>query len=100
MRFGLLIYALACLALPAQARDPAVVREWRRDHPCPSTGKTTGSCPGWIADHRIPICLGLEYDVPANLQWQEIEASHRKDKLEWEVCRFTREMERGQVAGK
>lgn len=58
------------------ARDPdgaihrsgAVIAAFRRDHPCPATGSTTGACPGWQVDHVIPlVCNGA--DVEWNMQW-------------------------------
>src|SRR5439155_22917630 len=24
-------------------------------HPCPSTGKTSGACPGYVVDHIVPL---------------------------------------------
>ena len=73
----------------AQARDPAQVRNFRRDHACPATGKFTGACPGWVVDHIIPLCLGGP-DEPRNMQWQDKAASLAKDRLEWETCRKTK----------
>lgn len=50
------------------ARSKAVVREFRAIHPCPSTGHTTGRCPGWAVDHVVPLkCGGC--DALTNLQW-------------------------------
>lgn len=70
-------------------RDPKVVRVWRKTHPCPATGKTTGACPGWRADHIIPLEL-YGPDRVDNLQWQELEASKVKDKLENEAAKVMR----------
>ena len=28
--------------------------QFRRDNPCPATGETTGACPGFHIDHRVP----------------------------------------------
>lgn len=67
------------------ARDPGQVRAFRKDHPCPSTGKTSGACSGWVVDHIIPLCWGGP-DAPANMQWQEQRASFIKDKFEREAC--------------
>ena len=38
-------------------------------HPCPSTGKPTGSCPGWQMNHVIPLACG-GIDAVSNLSWQ------------------------------
>ncbi len=66
-------------------RSKSAVRLFRSTHPCPSTGKRAGSCPGYVVDHLWPLCAG-GCDVPENMQWQEIEASKRKDKLERRAC--------------
>lgn len=68
------------------ARDPAQVRAFRHDHPCPATHQTTGACTGWVVDHVIPLCLG-GVDEPRNMQWQSTVDGLAKDKLEWEACR-------------
>jgi hypothetical protein len=89
MRF-LLALALALSALSAQALDPlvevrtcgaparnadgsikrssAVLAAFRRANPCPSTGLTTGACPGWALDHVIPLA-SCGCDAVWNLQW-------------------------------
>jgi hypothetical protein len=73
---------------PKVQRSAAVVRTFRKGHPCPSTGKTTGPCPGWVVDHGLSLCLtGPQGDVPWNLYWQEKAASLEKDKLEQALCR-------------
>jgi 5-methylcytosine-specific restriction endonuclease McrA len=56
-------------------RDRAAVREFRRLHPCPATGRTAGACPGWEIDHIRPLHQGGA-DAPCNLQWLT-EAAHR-----------------------
>jgi len=79
--FALLIIA----AFPAFGRDPAQVREFRKTHACPATGKFSGACPGLVVDHKYPICAGGS-DSPDNMVWQEVEASYIKDRLERELC--------------
>lgn len=82
--------ALICLALllaaPAEARDRAQVRAFRATHPCPSTDRTSGPCPGWVVDHITPLCAGGP-DQPGNMAWQERRASYRKDAEERKLCR-------------
>jgi hypothetical protein len=56
-------------------------------YPCPETGVTRGSCPGYVVDHIVPLCAGGE-DAPENMQWQELAASKVKDKEEWHTCRL------------
>jgi hypothetical protein len=51
-------------------RSRAVTREFQREHPCPSTGKTSGACPGCRKDHIVPLACGGR-DAVSNLQWQD-----------------------------
>lgn len=78
-----LLWLLLANAGMAWPRDRNVALDFQRLHPCPSTGKTSGACPGWVRDHVIPLCKGGP-DTVANLQWQTIEAAKAKDR--WE-CR-------------
>jgi hypothetical protein len=56
-----------------------------RQHPCPSTGRTSGRCPGYVVDHVRPLeCGGA--DAPSNMQWQTIAEGKAKDKTE-RLCR-------------
>jgi hypothetical protein len=54
---------------------------FKKKHPCPSTGKTSGSCPGYIVDHKKPLKRGGA-DDPSNMQWQTQLAARAKDKWE------------------
>ena len=59
---------------------------FERQHPCPSTGKTHGSCRGYVVDHVHPLeCGGA--DAPFNMQWQTEAAAKAKDKTE-SSCRL------------
>jgi hypothetical protein len=69
------------------ARNPAVVRAFRATHPCPSTGKTEGRCPGYVVDHKYPLCAG-GVDTVANMRWQAEEDSYIKDRIERELCEY------------
>ena len=62
-------------------RCRSTVRAFRADHPCPSTGHTIGSCPGWVVDHIAALECGGP-DDPANLQWQSVEEAKKKDRWE------------------
>jgi hypothetical protein len=62
-------------------RDPEVRKQFQREHPCPSTGKTSGACPGYVRDHITPLCKGGA-DATWNLQWQTQAAGKAKDKWE------------------
>lgn len=77
---------LLALSLPAYGQDPrycgppardadgkilrsrAVLAEFQRIYPCPSTGKTTGACPGWAIDHTVSLACG-GCDSIGNLAW-------------------------------
>jgi hypothetical protein len=39
-------------------RSREVTREFQREHPCPSTGRTSGACPGYRKDHIKPLACG------------------------------------------
>jgi hypothetical protein len=63
------------------ARDPRARNAFRREHPCPSTGKQSGSCPGYVIDHVKPLKRGGT-DSPSNMQWQTTEQARIKDRTE------------------
>lgn len=56
------------------------------ENPCPASGQISGECPGWVVDHIVPLCAGGR-DEPWNLQWQTLEASKAKDRIERRECR-------------
>jgi hypothetical protein len=63
------------------ARSPTARHSFQKTHPCPSTGRTTGSCPGYVIDHVVPLKRGGA-DAPANMQWQTTAAAKAKDRIE------------------
>lgn len=63
------------------ARSEHAKNEFTKLHPCPSTGKSSGSCPDYVIDHVKPLKRGGA-DDPSNMQWQTIEAAKAKDKVE------------------
>ena len=83
-RFNLLAIGLG-LALIAYGVDARFYRSHKmRDafaamHPCPSTGKREGSCPGYEVDHIQALENGGA-DEPANMQWLDHEAHVAKTK--------------------
>jgi len=89
------LLALAVLALcllPAAGlvgrpvRSKKVLSAFQRLHPCPSTGKTAGPCPGYVKDHIVPLACGGP-DTVCNLQWQTVAAAKAKDRAERAGCR-------------
>ena len=93
----LAVLALALLPLDVDARAKAegVARaphgkiqrsareraEFKRANPCPSTGRSSGGCPGYVIDHVVPLKRGGP-DKPSNMQWQTKAAAKEKDKWE------------------
>ena len=62
-------------------RSKATEREFQRAQPCPATGKTTGRCPGYVMNHKLPLARGGR-DVPENMQWQTQEEAKAKEQCE------------------
>src|ERR1039457_2418340 len=52
-------------------RNPAARRAFQRQHPCPATGRITGTCPGYVVDHVVPLKRDGA-DEPSNMQWQTV----------------------------
>ncbi len=63
------------------ARSSKSKDKFKKTHPCPSTGKTSGSCPGYVIDHIKPLKKGGS-DDPSNMQWQTVTDAKAKDKWE------------------
>lgn len=70
-------------------RSAAAKSAFQKSHPCPSTGASTGSCPGYVVDHVKPLACGGA-DAPANMQWQAAAAAKEKDKTERAGCTTSR----------
>ncbi len=62
-------------------RSAATKVDFKKTHPCPSTGKKSGACPGYVIDHVRPLKRGGE-DSPSNMQWQTTAAAKAKDATE------------------
>lgn len=79
-------------AAGAIIRRADVLYAFRKAHPCPVTGKTTGACPGWSMDHVWPLACG-GCDAVWNLQWlpnglksgPQVTAPGPKDRWEREI---------------
>jgi hypothetical protein len=75
----------ALLAAGGEHRSRELTREFQREDPCPSTGRTSGACPGYRKDHIKPLaCDGL--DAVSNMQWQTVTAARVKDRWELRAC--------------
>ncbi|HEX7625057.1 MAG TPA: hypothetical protein VF400_15875 [Anaeromyxobacteraceae bacterium] len=90
MRASIIALHLALLAFPAvgDARGSRstgtgiqeVERELRdlyqRSHACPSTGKTSGTCPGYVVGYVLSPRRGGTYQQ-SNLRWMTLEDAER-----------------------
>jgi hypothetical protein len=68
------------------ARSASVIKAFKRHHPCPATGRSAGSCPGYVIDHIKPLC-NCGKDEVGNMQWQTAQDAKVKDRWERRVCR-------------
>jgi len=62
-------------------RSPAARSQFMKANPCPSTGKKSGVCSGYVVDHVVPLKRGGA-DHQSNMQWQTKEEAKQKDKWE------------------
>jgi hypothetical protein len=81
--------ALAPGAVAKVERSREVAAQFQHEHPCPSTGKTRGVCPGYVKDHINPLCNGGS-DTVTNMAWQTVADAKEKDKWERSICRAKR----------
>lgn len=68
------------------ARSAAEVWAFRSAHPCPTTGRAHGACPGHQVDHIQPLCAG-GLDKPENMQWITVEDHRWKTFVDVRECR-------------
>jgi len=73
------------IASSGEHRSRAVARDFQQQHPCPSTGRPTGACPGYVKDHIVPLASRWT-DSASNLQWQTVAAAKAKDRWERKGC--------------
>ena len=62
-------------------RSTLAKNDFKKQHPCPATGKSSGACPGYVIDHKQALKRGGK-DAPSNMQWQTKEAAKAKDRWE------------------
>ncbi|WP_235276376.1 HNH endonuclease signature motif containing protein [Methylotenera sp. N17] len=88
-RMKYLILVLSTLvSLPVEAesnRSYKAKKAFKIDNPCPTTGRTKGSCPNYVIDHIKPLACGGS-DTPENMQWQTKAEAKAKDKWERKEC--------------
>jgi len=66
-------------------RSASAKRNFQSSNPCPATGKTSGSCKGYVIDHKTPLACGGA-DSPENMQWQTSAEAKLKDRTERAGC--------------
>ncbi len=89
----LVLLALLAFSVSAEAKLPPrsakAKHDFQKNHPCPSTGKSSGACPGYVKDHvKARACGGA--DSADNMQWQTTAAGKAKDRVERKGCGVTR----------
>ena len=62
------------------ARSQSATNDFKKQHPFPSIGKSSGACPGYVIDHVKPLKRGGA-DDPSNIQRQTKAAVKQKDSL-------------------
>ena len=66
-------------------RSRAAVAKFKSHNACPITGRRVGACVGYVVDHKQPLCAD-GVDAPENMQWQTIDLSRKKDRIEIALC--------------
>lgn len=87
--FAALLAVALCFSV-ASARDSGVARKFRNAVPCPATGEIRKPCPGYVIDHKYPLCAG-GLDTTENMMWQDVKQSYVKDRIERDLCRFKKQ---------
>ncbi len=82
---GSILYLNAASAEAKIARHRAPLIAFQHVHPCPSTNRTTGPCPGYQKDHRVPLCFSGADEI-WNLQWLSIKEHRAKTVLDDRAC--------------
>lgn len=78
-----LLLATTANALP---RDVSERAAFRKAHPCPSTGKQSGRCPGYQIDHVRALMNGGA-DRASNMQWLAHDAHRAKTRADFAECK-------------
>ena len=63
------------------SRSAGAKGQFKKQSPCPSTGRSSGACPGYVIDHVVALKRG-GVDSPGNMQWQTKAEARAKDRWE------------------
>ena len=64
-------------------RSQSAIAAFKRMNPCPTNGRRSGACGGYVIDHKCPLDCGGK-DAPENMQYQDKLTAHKKDLWERE----------------
>lgn len=88
MRLPITLALALCVGLAdAAERSASAKSKFKRENPCPSTGRSSGSCPGYQIDHRQPLAAGGS-DHKSNMQWLSVDDHKAKTKYERHTCTY------------
>lgn len=65
--------------------DGSIKRDWRAVREFARLTHQHYPRPGYVVDHIIPLCA-CGADDPSNMQWQRVDESRAKDRLEIAAC--------------
>lgn len=91
--FKILVFILSvCVFINAEAQEQTArsgktAYQFRKTHPCPSTGQIQKSCKGWVINHIVPLCYG-GIDSVDNMEWEEKVSSYKRDVFERKICKM------------
>ena len=71
----------------SSGRSQAALGSFKRSNPCPSTGRSSGACPGYQVDHIRPLAAGGA-DHKSNMQWLSTSAHKAKTRAERKSCAY------------
>ena len=80
-----ILFFLPAISNAEYHRSQKAKANFKYSHPCPSTGRNKGSCPGYIIDHIKALACGGA-DTPEHMHWQTKSGAKAKDKWERKGC--------------
>lgn len=97
----LVVVAVTNLGITAYAetivRSTTEITHFKKHNVCPSTHTYSTSCPGYVVDHAMPLCLGGS-DKEDNMQYQEYKDSLKKDAAEKTICAYYAKFKKSKAA--